>query len=141
MGLLSGAKAAVLRQVHKFIDEQVTQQLTPFLEMGEGPDGEVCSDFVVDEHADMSLENMIVKTSVVNEKLVAAGVAFRIGMLRCKHVALDIPWGNLQRGKWKLELDGLMIVVTPCEKEEWSVDNVRPPPVYSHSARRLTMPR
>ena len=132
MGLLSGAKAAVLRQVHNFIDEQVTQHLKNFLEMGTGPDGDVCSDFVVDEHADLSLENMIVKTSVVNEKLVEAGIAFRVGMLRCKHVALDIPWGHLQTGKWKVELGGLMVVVTPCEREEWSVENVRVPPTYDH---------
>lgn len=134
MGLISGAKAAMKRRVLDLIDEQITKKLTPFLEIGIGPDGEDCSDFVVDDHGDISIENMIVKTSLVSELLSGKGLPYRVRMVRCKRIYVDIPWSNMASGSWKLEVDGLMVVVTPIEKTAWSVDDVRRcPSTPSHS--------
>ena len=125
MGLLSGAKKAVLKRVHDLIDDQVTKKLEPFLEVGTGPDGQVCSDFVVDECGDMSIENMIVKTSVANEALAKKGLPLRVAMMRAKRIAIDIPWENFTSGVWKLEVLGLSVLLHPLEREGWDLDSLR----------------
>ena len=125
MGLISGARGIFMKRVHDFIDTQVTKQLKPFLENGIGQDGAECSDFVVDEQGDMSLENMIVKPSVVNDTLIKAGSPYRVTMVRAKRIAVDIPWENFSTGVWKLEVEDLMVVVRPNERGCWTVDDLK----------------
>ena len=49
------------KKLHEYVDSKVTQRIRPFLEVGEHPDiGDACSDFVVHESSDISLENAIV---------------------------------------------------------------------------------
>ena len=125
MGILSGARAAIMAPVRDFIDSQVTKELKPYLEIGIGPDGEQCSDFVVDEAGDVSIENMIVQPSVANATLIKKGLPYRVVMLRCKRIAVDIPWENMSGGNWKLDVDGLQAVIQPLERSAWSIDDLR----------------
>jgi len=130
--LLSKARAAVKNKVNAFIDAQVTSQLKPFLEIGTGPDGEPCSDFVVNEDGDMSIENMMLKPHIINERLVQMGSPLRVAMVRCKRIFFDLPWGDLAGGKYNLVVDDLMIVLYPLEHDQWSVEDVRAhPPLAS----------
>lgn len=82
--LLSKARKAVQSKISAFIDAQVTSQLKPFLEIGTGPDGEACSDFVVNDEGDMSIENMMLKPHIINERLVAMGSPLRVAMVRTR---------------------------------------------------------
>ena len=127
IAMLSMAKNAVKARIHDFIDAQITAQLKPYLETGKGPNGDECSDIVVNEDSDISIENMIVKTSVVNDTLMKSGTPFRVSMVCAKRIFFDIPWDNItsREACWKLEVDGLMVVVQPLEREGWNVDNLR----------------
>ena len=125
--MLSMAKNAVKARIHDFIDAQITAQLKPYLEVGKGPNGEECSDIVVNEDSDISIENMVVKTSVVNDTLMKSGTPFRVSMVCAKRIFFDIPWDNItsREACWKLEVDGLMVVVQPLEREGWNIDDLR----------------
>ena len=123
--ILNQARKAVQSKINSFIDAQVTSQLKPFLEIGTGPDGSPCSDFVVNEDGDMSIENMMLKPHIINERLVQMGSPLRVAMVRCKRVFLDLPWGDLASGKWNLEIDDLMIVLYPLEQGSWSVEDLK----------------
>ena len=125
-GLVSGATNLVKQRIHALIDNEVTKKITPFLEVGEYK-GEPCSDFVVNEDSDISLENMILKTSVVNESLQKANVPFRVSLCCAKRIFFDIPWGNLlsAEAQWRLELHGLQIILQPLEWYDWDVEDLR----------------
>ena len=125
--LLSGAKSIVKNRLHAFIDANVTSNLKPFLENGEGPDGKEVSDFVVNEDSDISVENMVVRAEVVNETLMKSGSPFRLKMLVAKRIFFDIPWGNItsRDANWILEVDGLHVVMEVLECDGWSVDGLR----------------
>ena len=43
----------------------------------------------------------------------------------CRRLFVDIPWENLSSGDWTLNIDGLVVVVAPKEKEYWCLDDVR----------------
>ena len=122
--LIERAKKGVQSKINSFIDAQVTAKLKPFLEVGTGPNGEPCSDFVVNDEGDMSIENMMLKPAVVNDVLVKRGSPLRVAMIRCKRVFLDLPWGDLAGGHWTLDVDDLMIVLYPLERESWSEEDV-----------------
>ena len=124
MGILRSARAALLAPVKQFVDSAVTQRLRPFLAEGEH-EGERCSDFFINEEYDVSIENMIVRPSVANEVLARMGVPYRVVMIRSKRVFVDIPWGELSSGQWKLEIDGLHVVMQPLEEADVSVEALR----------------
>lgn len=105
----------------KFIDDQITKQLKPFLEVGVGPDGEDCSDLIITPDGVIKIVNMIVKTEPLNQMMVEKGAAVRFAMLQCKKVQVTIPWGNMTHGDWKLEVEGLTMLMTQQERESWSV--------------------
>ncbi|EOD39141.1 hypothetical protein EMIHUDRAFT_251502 [Emiliania huxleyi CCMP1516] len=53
------------KKLHEYVDSKVTQRIRPFLEVGEHPDiGDACSDFVVHESSDISLENAILRVGI-----------------------------------------------------------------------------
>ena len=122
--VLSSAKNAVLRRVQDFIDTQITKRLEPFLVMGE-VDGTDYSDIVVDKAGDISIENMLVNTAVANEAMQKQGLPFRVSMVRAKRLYIDLPWENFGSGAWKLEVEGLIVVVRPLERENWSLETLR----------------
>lgn len=93
-----GLKGLVKRRFLDLIDAQITKKLTPFLEMGVGPDGDDVSDFVVDDDGDISIENMMAKTSLVSDLLVSKGMPYRVRMVRCKRIFCDIPWEDMSKG-------------------------------------------
>ena len=125
--MFSAAKNAVKHKFHELIDAQMTKLLRPFLVSGQGPDGQECSDIVVNEDSDISIENMILKSDVLNEHLNKMSVPMRVELVCAERVFFDIPWGNIYKSdaQWKLEIDGLMIVVTPLERDGWNPDFLR----------------
>ena len=133
MGLISGARGLLLKQVFAFIDAQVTKRLEPFLAMAEVelPSGDRVrySDFVVDDQGDMSIENMVVDIAVANEALQKEGLPFRVSTFSARRIAIDIPWEDLftgsAAGAWRLDVDGLMVVMRPLERERWCLASLR----------------
>ena len=119
--MLSRVKKAVKDKIREFIDDQITKNLSPFLEVGQDRDGNECSDFIVNDDGDISIENMFLKPAIVNDVLIKAGSPLRVAMVRCKRIFLDIPWGDISAGSWCLEVEDLMIVVYPLERESWDV--------------------
>ena len=109
----------------KFIDDQITKQLKPFLEVGKGPDDEDCSDLIITPDGVIKIVNMIVKTEPLNQMMVEQGAAVRFAMLQCKKVQVTIPWGNMSAGDWKLEVEDLTMLMSQQERESWSVNELQ----------------
>ena len=84
--VFQGVKNAVKSRIRDLIDSEITKQARPFMEMGVGPDGQDCSDIVINEDLDISIENMIVKTSLVNETLMKQSSPFRVSMVSAKRI-------------------------------------------------------
>ena len=111
--VFQGVKNAVKSRIRDLIDSEITKQARPFMEMGVGPDGQDCSDIVINEDLDISIENMIVKTSLVNETLMKQSSPFRVSMVSAKRIFFDIPWENLTSSdaKWTLEVKDLQLAI------------------------------
>ena len=114
-------KRLVKSKLRDWFDAQVTKQLQPFLVMS----GKEYSDFRVDELGDLSIENMVVNTAVANAALEKQGLPFRVSMVRAKRIYLNIPWEDLTSGAFELEVDGLVVLLRPLERSEWSVESLR----------------
>ena len=82
-------RSAVGSKLRDWLDSQITKRLEPFLEMGTDPDGNVCSDFVINTNNDISIDNMILKTEVLNDILTKQGSPLRVSMLRCHKFFLE----------------------------------------------------
>ena len=70
------------------------------------------------------MENMIIKPEVANKALIKKGLPFRVVTVRCKRIEFDIPWENMSYGQWKLEVDGLHVVLEALERESWAIGDL-----------------
>lgn len=123
--LWSGAKTAVLSKAQSVIDSQITHFLRPYLAMGEDSDGRQRSDVCVDAEGDILIEDCVLKPSAVDALFAENELPLHVVMAHVRRIFVDIPWFNFAKGDWKLEVEGVMIVVTPKERADWSVEDVR----------------
>ena len=115
----------VFSALHQMIDDQITRRLSPYLEIGPGPDGQQRSNVIITDEQNILLKDVFVKPAAVDQLLVESELPFHVVMVSCKQAHIDIPWGALTAGHWVLEIEELCVVLTARERHEWNVEDVR----------------
>jgi len=103
--------------INKLLDDLVTKQLAKFLAMGvSAATGEKCSDVVVKD-GNVALKNVYAKPETVNHRLALARKPFRVAMLHCKRVTINIPWFSMATGNLEVNVDDLFVILHPTVYE------------------------
>lgn len=118
-------KRAVLNSLQRWLDEQITKRLKPYLAIGTAEDGTAMSEINVTPEGHIHITECVVLPSAVNDLLVAYELPFHVVMTHCDEVIIKIPWKNLTGGNWEISIVGLMVVFNTKERPDWSVDDLR----------------
>ena len=118
-------KSSFYSVLHALIDDQITKRLRHYLEIGRGADGVERSDIIISDDHKISLVDAYVKPSAIDMLLAEHELPLHVAMAHMTRGHLSIPWRNLTSGRWTFEIEGLMLVMTPREPEQWCSDDAR----------------
>lgn len=121
------AKRVVLSSLQRFLHDQISKRVRPYMASGLGSDGVERSDVAISPDGNIHITNCVMLPSALDELLLAMELPFHVAMAHCKEIHISIPWRNLSSGDWKVKISGLMVVLNTKERADWSIDDVRMP--------------